>query len=123
MSVIGKKTWSIAEGYLPSWSTGPEPQMQSHETICILNTNEEDAFVEIMIFFSDRDPAGPYKVVIPACRTRHLKFNDFREPEPIPEGKDFASVISSDVPVVVQHTRLDSRQAENAIMTTIPFGQ
>jgi hypothetical protein len=30
-------------------------------------------------------------------------------------------VIESDVPIVVQHTRLDSRQAENALMTTIAF--
>jgi hypothetical protein len=32
-------------------------------------------------------------------------------------------VIESDVPVVVQHTRLDSRQAENALMTTIAFAE
>jgi hypothetical protein len=30
-------------------------------------------------------------------------------------------VIESDVPIVVQHTRLDSRQAENALITTIAF--
>jgi len=33
----------------------------------------------------------------------------------------YSSVIESDVPVVVQHTRLDSRQAENAPITTIAF--
>jgi hypothetical protein len=30
-------------------------------------------------------------------------------------------VIESDVPIVVQHTRLDSRQSENALMTTMAF--
>jgi hypothetical protein len=30
-------------------------------------------------------------------------------------------VISADRPIVVQHTRLDSRQAANALMTTIAF--
>jgi hypothetical protein len=30
-------------------------------------------------------------------------------------------VIESDAPIVVQHTRLDSRQAENALITTIAF--
>ena len=31
------------------------------------------------------------------------------------------NVIEADVPVVVQHTRLDSRQAQNALMTTIAY--
>ncbi|MDG5816289.1 sensory rhodopsin transducer [Chitinispirillales bacterium ANBcel5] len=43
-------------------------------------------------------------------------------PMPIPAGTDYGCVIESDLPVVVQHTRLDSRQAENAIMSTIAFG-
>jgi hypothetical protein len=30
-------------------------------------------------------------------------------------------LIESDEPIVVQHTRLDSRQAANALMTTIAF--
>jgi hypothetical protein len=30
-------------------------------------------------------------------------------------------VIESDLPVVVQHTRLDSRQAENALLSTIAY--
>jgi hypothetical protein len=32
-------------------------------------------------------------------------------------------VIESDVPIVVQHTRLDSRQAENALLSTIAFSE
>jgi hypothetical protein len=43
------------------------------------------------------------------------------DPEPIPTGTDFASVIEADVPVVVQHTRLDSRQSENALLSTIAY--
>jgi hypothetical protein len=34
---------------------------------------------------------------------------------------DFATVIESDVPIVVQQTRLDSRQAENALISTIAY--
>jgi hypothetical protein len=51
-----------------------------------------------------------------------VRFDDRREPAPIPRETDFASLIESDVPIVVQHTRLDSRQAENALMTTIAYG-
>ncbi len=37
---IGQQRWAIAEGYIPEWSTGPEPQMTSHETVCILNAGD-----------------------------------------------------------------------------------
>jgi hypothetical protein len=47
---IGRKRWAIAEGYIPSWSNGPEPQFTSHETACILNASEEEAHVQIVIF-------------------------------------------------------------------------
>lgn len=95
--------------------------MTSHETACLLNVTDGDASVAITVFFADRGPAGPYRVRVPARRTLHLRFNELRDPEPIPEGTDYASLIESDVPIVVQHTRLDSRQAENALLTTIAF--
>ena len=106
MKVIGKKIWAIAEGYIPSESTGPEPQMTSHETACILNTSGQDAHIEITIYYTNKEPVGPYNVTVPAERTRHIKFNDLSDPEPIPRDTDYASVIISDVPVVVQHTRV-----------------
>lgn len=121
MEAIGKKRWVIAEGYIPGWSTGPEPQFTSHETACILNTGDADAHVQITIFYKDREPAGPYRVTVPARRTLHLRFNNLREPEPIPKDTDYSSLFESDVPVVIQHTRLDSRQDANALLSTIAY--
>jgi len=118
---IGQTRWAIAEGYIPAWSHGPEPEFTSHETACILNTSDRDAHVEITIFFSDRDPVGPYKITVPARRTKHIRFNDLKDPAPVPHGTDYASVIESDIPIVVQHTRLDSRQSDNALITTIAY--
>ncbi|HEY2324103.1 MAG TPA: sensory rhodopsin transducer [Thermoanaerobaculia bacterium] len=118
---IGARVWAIAEGYIPAWSNGPEPEFTSHETACILNTNDSEAHVEITIYFSDRDPVGPYRITVGARRTKHVRFNDLSDPEPIPRGTDYSSVIVSDVPVVVQHTRLDSRQSENALLTTMAW--
>jgi hypothetical protein len=118
---FGHTRWAIAEGWIPDYSHGPEPAMLSHETACLLNVSDEDAHVEITLFFKDREPAGPYRVTVPARRTLHLRFNDLEEPEPVPLATDYASLIESDVPIVAQHTRLDSRQAENALMTTIAF--
>src|SRR5215217_7413028 len=83
---IGHRRWAVAEGYIPGWSNGPEPQFTSHETACLLNVSDEDAHVEITVFFSDREPIGPYRLRVPA-----------------------------------RHTRLDSRQAENALLSTIAY--
>jgi len=121
MNPIGHKRWAIAEGYIPGQSTGPTPELESHETCCILNTGNAPANVRITLYFEDREPVGPYGVEVPARRTLHLRFNALEDPEPVPRDTPYASVIESDVPVVVQHTRLDSRQAENALMTTMAF--
>lgn len=120
-TAIGKKRWAIAEGYIPPRSTGPEPQMTSHETACILNAGDQDAHVRITIFFSDKDPVGPYEITVHARRTVHLRFNDLSSPQPIPRGADYASIIEADVPIVVQHTRLDSRQDANALLSTVAY--
>lgn len=122
-TAIGKKVWAIAEGWIPGWSHGPQPEMLSHETVCILNASDQDAHVEITIYYEGREPAGPYRLTVPARRTLHQRFNDLSDPEPIPKATNYASVIRSDVPVVVQHTRLDSRQRENALITTVAYGQ
>lgn len=118
---IGAKRWAIAEGYIPPFGHGPAPQMTSHETVCLLNAGDRDAQVAITVYYTDREPVGPYRLTVPARRTRHVRFNDLTDPAPIPLDTDFASVIESDVPIVVQHTRLDSRQAENALLSTIAY--
>ena len=118
---IGKKIWAIAEGYIPGWSHGQAPDFISHEAACILNTSDEEAHIEITIFFSDKDPVGPYKITVPPRRTKHLRFNDLKDPAPIPLATDYSSVIVSNVPIIVQHTRLDSRQDANALITTIAY--
>jgi hypothetical protein len=118
---VGVREWVIAEGYIPPESHGPKPQMTSHETVCLLNAGDQDAHIEITIYYADRDPVGPYRLTVPARRTRHIRFNNLNHPEPIPRGTDFSSVIRSDVPVVAQHTRLDSRQAENALLSTVAY--
>ena len=109
------------EGYIPQHSTGPQPEMRTHETVCLLNTGDRDAHVEIMIFYQHREPVGPYRLTVPARRTVHQRFNDLAGPAPIPADTDFASVIRSDTPIVAQHNRLDSRQVANALLTTIAY--
>jgi hypothetical protein len=118
---IGRTRWAIAEGYIPGESTGPEPEMTSHETLCFLNTGDEDANVEITLYFADREPAGPYRLKVPARRTVHQWINDLEDPEPTPKDTDYAMLVESNVPIVVQHTRIDTRQSEAALLSTIAY--
>lgn len=118
---IGRRRWAIAEGYIPGQSGGPGPEFTSHETCCILNASDRDAQVTVTIFFEDRAPAGPYRLAVPARRTRHFRFNEFKDPEPIPRDTNYSSLFEADVPVVVQHTRLDSRRSDVALLSTIAY--
>ena len=118
---IGCRIWVIADGYLPAGSHGPAPEMTSHETACIVNPTDREAELELMLYFADREPAGPYRASVPARRTLHLRFNELRDPEPVPVGTDYSAVIRSSVPVVIQHTRLDSRQRDLSLMSTVAF--
>jgi hypothetical protein len=117
---IGARRWVIADGYIPEWSQGPAPEFTSHEAACILNAGGNPASVRLIVFFEDREPVE-YAFVVEARRTLHQRLGDLRDPEPIPPGLGYSYVVEADVPVVVQHTRLDSRQAANAVTSTIAY--
>jgi hypothetical protein len=123
METIGRRRWAIPEGYIPPESSFADPALISHETASILNVSDREAHVTITLFFSDREPAGPYHITVAARRTLHLRFNDLQDPEPVPRGTDYASAFESDVPIVVQHTRLDSRHSEISLLSTVAYAQ
>src|SRR5688572_12073860 len=100
MRAIGRTSWAIAAGHIPLRSNGPEPQMTSHEALCLLNTSDHEARVEITIFHGASDPVGPYCLIVPARRTRRVRVNDLIDPEAVPLDSDYAGLIESDVPVV-----------------------
>lgn len=122
MEAIGKRRWAIAEGYIPPAGQDDTYELKSHEAACILNAGDRDAQVTITMFFTDREPAGPFRLTVPARRTCHLRFNELDTPERIPINTPYSSVIESSGPVVVQHTRLDSRQAALALFSTVAYG-
>jgi hypothetical protein len=122
MKAIGKTRWAIPEGYIPSGSCSTDRALTSHETACILNAGDEDANIKLTVFFTDREPVI-YQISVAARRTLHLRFNDLKVPEPIPLDTDYSSVFESDVPITVQHTRLDSRRAEISLLSTIAYSQ
>jgi len=123
MEAIGRRRWAIPEGYIPSESKYADRALVSHETACILNAGDREAKIALTIYFADREPAGPYRISVAARRTLHLRFNDLDDPQPIPRDTDYASVFESDVPIIIQHTRLDSRRAELALLSTVAYAE
>ena len=122
MDAIGRRRWVIPEGFIPSRSmVNADRALLSHEAFCVLNAGDADARIRVTLFFTDREPVGPYQVTVGARRTYHFRFNELEHPQKVPLDTDYASVIESDVPIVVQHTRLDSRAAEIALLSTIAW--
>ena len=66
MEAIGRIAWVIADGYIPATSNGPEPEMVSHESFCVLNTGDSPAHLEVFVYYADREPVGPYRVEVAA---------------------------------------------------------
>ncbi len=121
MKKIGKLDWSFAAGRIPFDSTGEEPMFNSHDKIAVLNTSEENAEIEIFIFYEDQIPVGTYEVEIRAKRLRKIRFNDLIAPEAIRLERNYGCYIRSNVPVVVQFSRMSTGQNANSIMGTLAF--
>ena len=117
MDGVGSKRWAIAEGFIPSGGISGDRALESHEAFCVLNAGRQDANLNITLFFTDRPPAGPYRIRVAAERTMHVRANDLDDPEPVPRDTDYAVLIDSDAPIVVQHTRLDSRHDSLALLS------
>lgn len=111
--------WIIPDGYIPPSSRG---ELVSHESVCVLNTSNQDAEVTIHAYFEDRDPLMNMQAIVPARRTRHIRTSSLiAGSERIPPGVPYAMEVRSSVPVYVQYSRLDSTQAENALMSVMAF--
>ncbi|WP_276352043.1 sensory rhodopsin transducer [Cohnella caldifontis] len=115
----GEKLWYIPDGYIPETSSG---QLTSHESVCVLNCSSEEALLRFTVFFEDREPIEDIMVVVPGRRTKHIRTSSLnKNGRTIPPGVPYAMEVVSDIPVVVQYSRLDSSQAENALMSVMAY--
>ena len=62
--------WLISDMYYPSESI--EGPIKSHEAICVLNTNDQDAGLTITLYFEDREPMQLAPQRCPARRNVQL---------------------------------------------------
>jgi hypothetical protein len=119
---LGCRVWAIPGGRIPPVSHGTEPEFTSFDQLCILNTGDEAARIDITIYYQDREPVGPYPLVVDARRVRHVRLNDLIDPEAIYLGRPFGCVLRASVPVVVQFARQDTRiPAAIGIAATLGF--
>ncbi|HLS49096.1 MAG TPA: sensory rhodopsin transducer [Actinomycetaceae bacterium] len=107
----GAKRWSFSAGYMPTASTGREPDFTSRDELCLLNASPSTACAEVTVHHEDGDPVGPYRIEVGAGRVRHVRINDLIDPEAVPLGVPYGLTVVSDVPVVIQLRHLDTRQA------------
>ncbi|MGC5776777.1 sensory rhodopsin transducer [Paenibacillus pabuli] len=115
----GHTYWVIPDGYIPPDSSGT---LESHESICVLNTGPTDAQLQITIYFEDREPLEDIVAEVPARRTKHIRTASLKSgDQPIPPGVPYAITVSSNVPVIIQYSRLDSTQPELALMSVMAF--
>jgi hypothetical protein len=118
-SANGHTYWVIPDGYIPPDSCGT---LESHESICVLNTGGTDAALEITIYFEDREPLENMQAVVPARRTKHIRTALLRSgEEAIPPGVPYAITVASKVPVIIQYSRLDTTQPELALMSVMAY--
>ena len=117
----GRQHWYEPDAYLPGDSSDG---VESHESACLLNTGGTEARVRLVFYFEDRDPLGPVEVLLGARRTRHVRLTDAPTlGVELPRDVPFAYTVESDVPIVVQHSRLDTSAGAYTLATTVAYGE
>ncbi len=85
---IGCRVWAIPKDSFRALATVLEPEMTSHEAACLLNTSEKEGMT-FTVYFSDREPAGPYQMIISPRWTFHLRLNEISiTPNPFLETRN-----------------------------------
>lgn len=112
---LGHTTWVFPGGDIPAESTGREPEFTSRDTLCVLNTGRAPAGLEITAYFAGADPVGPFLIEVGGQRVRHVPVNNLIDPQALPLGEPYGLVVRSDVAIVAQLSRTDTRRGALAI--------
>ncbi len=118
--MLGKTEWAISDGFMSASNSGG---YDSHEAVCVLNLSDKTANVAITVYFEDSEPLTGFTARCGAARTNHIRLDKIKNANgmPIPKEKPYALLVQSDVPIVVQHSRMDVTQADMTLMSTIAY--
>ena len=114
---MGKKSWSIVDGYRPPMKKGDADNYQGHECVLVLNRTEKDAHCLIDIYFEDqtrhikhikatvgRLSAKTFSIVGDEIDSEWKYFNPASlMKKGIPENEIFAVRFMSDIPIVISN--------------------
>ncbi len=119
---IGKKNWLIPDCELPPEGEGV---LKGHESVIIVNDSDEEAVINVTVYFADKDKYEDIKWVVGAGRVRCFRMNN---PEDmcgfiVPLETQYAMKLSSNCNIVVQYGRLDNRQTNLAYYTTMAYSE
>jgi hypothetical protein len=117
--------WLIPDGFVaPSTLAERESGCFSHEAICALNVSDEDAEFFVDVFFIDREPQINRRFTVGASRTSRIIVGQGYSIEgsqalDVPLGVAFSIRVRSTTELAIQSTRVDTRAANNALMSAI----
>jgi hypothetical protein len=121
MVTIGRTRWAVAEGYIPS---------QSSFTDRALNLSRDRLHPQRRRSGSARQHhhilhrSGANRTLSRCSHgAAHVAFAFLEQSAPVPRDTDYSSVFESDVPIIVQYTRLDSRHAEVSLLSTTAYAE
>ncbi len=123
MAKNGALTWFIPDAYLAA-PADDDPIMKNHEAVCILNATADDARLYLDFYFEDRGPVEGIEIVVPAKRCPHIRLD---KPEQvggyeIPFDVPYGLRIRSDVPIVVQYSRMYASGGRiDSVITTMAY--
>lgn len=123
MPTNGALTWLIPDAYLAAPADDDEA-MKNHEAVCILNVSPDDARLKIDFYFEDHAPVENIEITVPAKRCPHIRLDKKEQIGgcEIPFDVPYGMRIRSDVPIVVQYSRMYASGGRiDSVITTIAY--
>lgn len=119
---IGKKLWLIPDCELPQPGEGVA---KGHESVIVVNDSDNDAVIDVKLFFTDKDFDHEIKWTVKKNRVRCFRMNRLEDMcgFEVPFETQYAMKLTSSENVVVQYGRLDNTQANLAFYTTLGYAE
>ncbi|MFC5824083.1 sensory rhodopsin transducer [Nonomuraea insulae] len=119
-----RHTWWFPDGDLPEPVEGD--RFVSHEALIVLNPAKQSSRLRLTFYWTDRPPTSfDHDIVVEGERVRCLRLDRLQDlgiDFTIPFRTQYAIRLDSSVPVFCQYGRLDSVQANLALMAAPSFG-
>lgn len=119
---IGKRLWLIPDCELPQPGEGVA---KGHESVIVVNDSDNDAVIDVKLFFTDKDFEHEIKWTVKKNRVRCFRMNRLEDMcgFEVPFETQYAMKLTSSENIVVQYGRLDNTQANLAFYTTLGYNE